>query len=131
MVTDIIGRGWAFPPRLGDRGQIALVGGETEIEQAIRIILNTSPGQRIMRPEFGCYLSELVFAPNNYETASLAQRYVREALGQWEPRITLQEVTVAPDRDDASRLLVTVYYRINATHSSRSLVYPFYLLPEE
>ena len=127
----IIGRGWAFPPRLDQRGQIATVDGAAEIEEAIRIILNTAPGQRVMRPEFGCRLAELVFAPNNSQTAGLAERYVREALGRWEPRISLEGVRAAPDPDHDAMLAVTVTYRINATHSSRSLVYPFYLLPEE
>lgn len=105
--------------------------GAVEIEQAMRIILNTSPGQRVMRPEFGCRLQELVFAPNNSQTAGRAERFVREALGRWEPRIDLERVTVQPDDRDHARLLISVFYRIKATHSSRSLVYPFYLLPEE
>ena len=131
MSGDIIGKGWAFPPGLDHRGQLALVGGEAEIEQAIRIILHTAPGQRVMRPEFGCRLQELVFAPNNSQTAGLAERYVREALGRWEPRIALERVNVTPDPENQARLLITVQYRIKATHSARSLVYPFYLLPEE
>ncbi|MFP3896128.1 MAG: GPW/gp25 family protein [Anaerolineales bacterium] len=128
---DIIGRGWAFPPRLDDRGQISTVGSATEIEQAIRIILNTSPGQRVMRPEFGCRLQDLVFAPNNSQTMGLAERYVRQALGRWEPRIELEKVAVAPDEENSAQLLISVSYRIRATHSARSLVYPFYLIPEE
>jgi len=108
-----------------------LVGDATEIEQAIRIILNTAPGQRVMRPEFGCRLHELVFAPNNSATAGLAERYVREALGRWEPRIDLEQVQVIPDAQNQAVLQVLVHYRIKAIHSSRSLVYPFYLIPEE
>lgn len=131
MLGDIIGKGWAFPPHLDHRGQIALVEGPTEIEQAIRIILSTVPGQRVMRPEFGCRLHELIFAPNNAQTAGLAERYVREALGRWEPRIALEQVTATVDPDDRACLLITIAYRIKATHSSRSLVYPFYLIPEE
>jgi len=131
MPGDIIGRGWEFPPRLDQRGQIALVGDATEIEQAIRIILNTAPGQRVMRPEFGCRLHELVFAPNNSATAGLAERYVREALGRWEPRIDLEEVQVTPDPQNQAVLQVMVRYRIKTIHSSRSLVFPFYLIPEE
>jgi len=131
VLGDIIGRGWAFPPHLDHRGQIALVGDAEEIEQAIRIVLNTAPGQRVMRPEFGCRLHELVFAPNNGQTAGLAERYVREALGRWEPRIALEKVLAESDPDDRARLIITVQYRIKATHASRSLVYPFYLIPEE
>ena len=131
MLGDIIGTGWAFPPRLDHRGRIAVVGSAAEIEQAIRIILDTVPGQRVMRPEFGCRLQEIVFAPNNSQTAGLAERYVREALGRWEPRIELESVEATSDEEDRARLLISVLYRIKATHASRSLVYPFYLIPEE
>ena len=131
MQTDIIGRGWSFPPRLDHRGRISTVGSVEEIEQAIRIIITTVPGQRVMRPEFGCRLHELVFAPNDAQTAGLAERFVREALGRWEPRINIDEVTAGPDPDYPSRLLITTRYTIRATHNSRSLVYPFYLIPEE
>ena len=128
---DVIGRGWEFPPRIGRRGGISLVGGETEIEQSILIILRTAPGQRVMRPEFGCDLHELVFMPNNSDTASRVKRSVRQALGRWEPRIQVVEVDVTADPDDPARMLIDVQYRIKATHDRRSLVYPFYLIPEE
>ncbi|NLT72585.1 MAG: GPW/gp25 family protein [Chloroflexi bacterium] len=131
MSGDIIGRGWAFPPGLDHRGRIATVAGEDEIEQSIRIILTTSPGQRVMRPEFGCRLNEIVFAPNNAQTAAQAERFVRLALGRWEPRIQVEQVTAAPDAHEPARLQIELRYTIRSTHSSRSLVYPFYLIPEE
>ena len=74
MNNPIIGRGWHFPPVLDERGTVALTGDENEIEQAIQIIMNTAPGQRVMRPEFGSRIHELVFAPNNATTAGLAIR---------------------------------------------------------
>jgi hypothetical protein len=131
MANPIIGRGWHFPPMLDERGTMALVSDESEIEQSILIILSTAPGQRVMRPEFGCRIHELVFAPNNAATAGLAIRYVREALGRWEPRIDVQEVDIVHEPDEAARLGIVVKYRVRATHSNRSLVYPFYLIPEE
>ena len=131
MSDDIIGRGWAFPPRLDHRGRIATVSGEQEIEESIRIILMTAPGQRVMRPEFGCRLNEIVFAPNNLQTIAQAERFVRLALGRWEPRIQVEQVTASPDPEDTARMLINVRYTIRSTHSSRSLVYPFYLIPEE
>ena len=106
MSGDIIGRGWAFPPGLDHRGRIATVAGEDEIEQSIRIILTTSPGQRVMRPEFGCRLNEIVFAPNNAQTAAQAERFVRLALGRWEPRIQVEQVTAAPDAHEPARLQI-------------------------
>jgi phage baseplate assembly protein W len=131
MNNDIVGKGWGFPPRLGRHGGIGLVGGEAEIEQAILIILRTAPGQRVMRPEFGCELHDLVFMPNNSTTAGRVKRAVRQALGRWEPRINILDVAVNPDPEDTARLLVEIHYRIKATHDRRSLVYPFYLIPEE
>ena len=82
MTQEIIGRGWSFPPRIDAQGGLALTHVRTEIEQAIFIILSTSPGQRVMRPTFGCRLHELVFAPNNSHTVAQARRYVEEALGK-------------------------------------------------
>lgn len=131
MNHDITGKGWQFPPQLGPDGSLALVGGETEIEQAILIILRTAPGQRVMRPEFGCDLHDLVFMPNNSDTASRVGRAVRQALGRWEPRITVRRVDVLPDADDPARLLIDIQYEIRSTHNRRSLVYPFYLIPQE
>ena len=131
MDQDIIGKGWRFPPQIGPNGGIALVGGETEIEQAILIILRTAPGQRVMRPEFGCDLHELVFMPNNSDTAARIKRAVRQALGRWEPRIRVHSVETATDADDQARLIIDIQYEIKSTHDRRSLVYPFYLLPEE
>jgi len=131
MHQDIIGKGWRFPPRLGRHGSIGLVSGETEIEQAILIILRTVPGERVMRPEFGCNLCDLVFMPSNRDTASQAERVVLQALGRWEPRISVLNVDARPDPDDPAYLLIDIRYRIKTTHDQRSLVYPFYLIPEE
>ena len=129
MTNDIVGSGWTFPPRIDAQGGISLTNDRTEIDQAILIILSTSLGQRVMRPTFGCRLDELVFAPNDQQTAARARRYVEEAIGMWEPRIRVVSVDVGPDPNDASRLLIEVEYKLNATHDRRSLVYPFYLIP--
>jgi len=131
MAQDIIGRGWAFPPRIGPQGGLALTNERSELEQAIEIILSTAPGQRVMRPTFGCRLHELVFAPNNTHTAALARRYVEEALGMWEPRIHVINVQARPDPNSSSRLLVEIEYEVKSTHDRRSLVHPFYLIPGE
>jgi len=84
-----------------------------------------------MRPEFGCQIYELVFAPNNTAIAGLAAHHVEDALGMWEPRIRTQEVRAYPDPHDPGRLLVEIRYEIKATHDSRSLVFPFYRIPGE
>lgn len=128
---DIVGRGWAFPPRIGPQGSLALTTDRDEVRQAIEIILKTAPGQRVMRPTFGCRLHELIFAPNNTHTAALARRYVEEALRMWEPRINIVSVETRPDPDNAACLLIEIEYEIKSTHDRRSLVHPFYLIPEE
>ena len=131
MTNPIIGSGWTFPPRIDAQGGISLTNEFSELEQAIQIILSTSPGQRVMRPTFGCRLQELVFAPNNSQTAAQARRYVEEALCMWEPRIRVNDVRVGPDPNSTSRLLIEIEYQVKATHDKRSLVHPFYLIPEE
>lgn len=128
---EFLGQGLAFPLQLDPRGGIALASGERDIEQAIRIILETAPGERVMRPEFGCRIHELIFAPHNATTEGLLIHYVRQALVRWEPRIEVQEVDIASDTYDRSALLVHIYYLIKDTHDERSIVYPFYLMGEE
>ena len=91
-MSDFLAAGWAFPVDVDARGRIALARQEHDIEQAIRMIVLTPKGQRVMRPEFGCHIHELIFAPNNGATAGLAAHYVEEALGMWEPRIRVLEV---------------------------------------
>lgn len=129
--VDILGSGWAFPVGIDGRGRIALARRERDIEQAIFIILATPLGQRILRPEFGCRLQELVFAPNDATTAGLAISYVEDALAQWEPRIEVLNVDAAPDPDAEERLLIHIDYEVRATHNRRSLVWPFYRIPGE
>lgn len=131
MTRDFLGTGWAFPVRVDAHGRIELARQERDIEEAICIILLTPKGQRVMRPEFGCQVHDLIFAPNDATTAGLAAYYVEEALGMWEPRIRVQDVTARPDPDHAERLLIAILYEIKATHDSRSLVFPFYRIPGE
>ena len=129
----IVGRGWAFPLGVNSRGMITLTSEQSELEQAIIIILSTPIGARVMRPTFGSRLHELLFEPNNIQTAAQARRYVEEALGMWEPRIRVKNVDVSPDPQDkdSARLLIQIHYEIKATHDPRSLVHPFYLIPGE
>ncbi len=128
---EFLGQGLAFPLQVNARGGIALVSGERDIEQSIRIILGTRPGERIMRPEFGCRAYELLFEPRNAATETLMQRYVDEAIRRWEPRIEVQAVNVFTDTDFDGALFVEISYIIRATHNERSIVYPFFLVGEE
>jgi hypothetical protein len=130
-MADFLGVGWSFPVCVDARGRIALARGERDIEQAIHMILMTPIGQRIMRPEFGCRIHELVFEPNDGSTAGLAAHYVEHALGMWEPRIRVLAVRTSADPDEPGRMLIDVHYEIKATNDRRSLVYPFYTIPGE
>ncbi|NEO25434.1 MAG: GPW/gp25 family protein, partial [Kamptonema sp. SIO4C4] len=109
---------------------LKLSAGETNIEESICIILGTKRGERVYRPNFGSRLSELVFAPMNSHTLLLARIYVEEALTQWEPRITVEGVYTEPDPVRGC-LKIMINYRIKESHDSRSLVYPFYLIPSQ
>jgi phage baseplate assembly protein W len=130
-MSDFLGVGWAFPVNVDARGRIGLARQEQDVQQAIRMIVLTPKGQRVMRPEFGCHIHELIFAPNDGATAGLAARYVEEALGMWEPRIQVMDVKAGADPSDPSRLLIEVIYELKATNDQRSLVFPFYTIPGE
>ncbi len=129
----LVGRGWAFPLGVSGSGGIALASGHDDLEQAIRIILGTALGERAMRPDFGCRIHELVFAPTTGETIGLASHYVEEALGWWEPRIEVNDVSVEADSatGGAARLWVSIRYSVRTTKDERTLVYPFYLIHDE
>lgn len=128
---EYIGQGLAFPLQIDQQGGLALARGPRDIEQAIRIILGTAPGERVMRPEFGCRIHELVFAPNDATTEGLMIHYVQQALDRWEPRVQVQEITVDADPGHDGTLMLEVKYQIKDTHDQRSIVYPFYLMGEE
>ncbi|AZM61580.1 MULTISPECIES: GPW/gp25 family protein [unclassified Streptomyces] len=128
MAEQFVGSGWAFPLRIGPTGGIALVSGEREIEEAIRLVLATAPGERPMRPEFGCAIHDLVFAPVNDQTAGRIQYEVHASLDRWEPRIEVQDVSVTAGADQ-SVLYIDVRYSIRGTNNPRSLVFPFYVIP--
>src|SRR5215204_4206855 len=109
MAEQFIGAGWAFfPMRTDTTGAIALVGREREIEESIRLILATAPGERPMRPEFGCAVHDYVFAPADAATAGAIGDAVRTALAFWEPRIDVTGVTVTFDQADRGVLLIDV-----------------------
>jgi len=127
MSQDFLGVGWQYPVQLEASGEIALSRFEEDVRQAIMIILETAPGERVMRPEFGCGIHQYVFAPNNTRTASLVRFQVEEALNRWEPRIVLESVTVARDPAAPATLLIDIDYTVRATDSRFNLVYPFYL----
>ena len=146
--TDFLGLGWNFPVGLDAGGQIGLTSdGEQSVRQSIWTILATSPGERVMRPDFGCGIHDLVFGVNNATTATAVTRAVREALATWEPRIDVLDVYAAAaggpgqsntaaggpgqsstvDQTRPSVLVIEINYQVRSTNSRFNLVYPFYL----
>jgi uncharacterized protein len=128
-MDEIIGSRMVFPPRLSDRNQLGLVSDHLAIRQSIYVIIHTVPGERVMRPDFGCEIHSLIFSPANYQTAATAERYVREAIERWEPRIDLRTVDVTAGAGDRGELFINLTYSLKGEHDPRSLVYPYYLLP--
>ncbi|MBV1800625.1 GPW/gp25 family protein [Siccirubricoccus sp. G192] len=124
---EFLGRGWAFPVAVDpETGRTAMAEHEADIRQAIRIILGTSPGERVMRPDFGCGVHDLVF--ESLDTAALArvEDSVRDALVRFEPRIELLQVAADALRAPEGELTVSIDYRVRRTNQSGNLVYPFY-----
>lgn len=130
MNNKLVGRGWAFPPRLDERDHMAMASDDADIRQAIYIIVMTAPGERVMHPDFGCRIHELIFSPANDETAAAAERYISEAVGRWEPRVRLERVTAKPSNAHNGQLDIEIEYEIKNRSDKRSLVVPFYLIPE-
>lgn len=129
--TDFVGRGWRFPPRLNARGGWSLVDGVEEIEGSIRMILLTAPGERVMRPEFGCRVWDYLYDPINANTLGAMRNAMEEALDRWEPRVVVEAVTVRADPDRVGSVLGEVTYTIKQTNDRRNLVVPFYEIGEE
>lgn len=127
MNRNILGKGWAFPIGNDVRGGIAYSSYEKSVEESIRIILGTTPGERIMRPDFGCKINEMVFAPNSSRTISLAVRYIEEAIVKWEPRVILKKVTGEVDEQNPACIHIHIDYEIRSVNTFFNMVYPFYL----
>ncbi|NUR57404.1 MAG: GPW/gp25 family protein [Catenulispora sp.] len=127
----LIGRGWSYPAAVAADGTISLVGGTDDLERSIELILTTAPGERPMRPEFGCGAHALVFAAADAATAGRLADAVQQALDRWEPRIVVDYVDVTADELTPGLLYIDVQYTVRATNSPRNLVFPFYTLPGE
>jgi phage baseplate assembly protein W len=125
MLADFLGKGWAFPV-FNRHSKVSVAAGEQSIRDSIWIILATAPGERVMRPDFGCGVHKLVFAVNDAATLSQVEYEVREALIRWEPRVELLDVEVE-ERGHGEVLLLNIHYRVRSTNNFFNLVYPFYL----
>lgn len=125
--SGFLGRGWRFPLEPDASGRLGYVEGAANIEQSLRILLLTALGERVMRPTFGCVAPRLVFAPGSVQYLRLLETSVREAVRDWEPRVTLDDVAAEALRDDETHVNVSIAYRIRGSNTKFNLVFPFYL----
>ena len=128
---DHLGKGWRFPVSVNLTGGVSSSAFEENVRQSIFIILGTAPGERVMRPDFGCRIHDLMFAPNNDVTSVRAAYYCEEAIYKYEPRIEEVEVEAKPNSVEPNRLDLIITYVIAGTNNKRNLVYPFYLRTDE
>ena len=126
MEQNFIGSGWPFPV-VRTNGRIEAVEGESCVLQAIHMILGTGLGERVMRPDFGCEIHDLVFAVNSARTASLIESMVRQALVRLEPRIDVLKVTAEGDEGESAVIRIEVEFVVRATNSRFNRVFPFFL----
>jgi hypothetical protein len=113
-----LGQGLSFPPRVGPDGRLALSVGEVNVRESMRIILTTEPTERLMREEFGCGLRAFLLAPNTATTRESIRESVMLAIARWEPRVSVDDVTVDPDAQEARQVNVTVLFRLVATQGA-------------
>ena len=127
MAHEFEGRGWRFPIGLDGSGAIAQAREDDKVRQSIETILRTAPGERVMRPDFGCQIHDLVFDTISGAMVGRVAAVVASALATWEPRIDVLSVDPRQDTDDPTRLLIEIQYRIRSTNSRFNLVFPFYV----
>lgn len=131
QTVDFVGRGFAWPLRVDHTGAIAMTSGTADLDDALRVVLLTAPGERVMRPQFGCRIWDLLFEPITANLLGLIREAVRDALAQWEPRIEVEDVEPVQDDDVDGLVTIRIAYRVRATNDRRNLVYPFYVIPRE
>ncbi|MEW2275507.1 baseplate protein [Streptomyces sp. SID685] len=131
MSDDFTGTGWAFPLAAGDNRAIRMVTGNALLEQSMRLILTTYPGERPMRPKFGSRLRDYVFAGTDPATLNEVNREVTYSLGACEPRVDIKAVRVEPDPDDSALVRIQISYAEKGTNDFRNMVFPFYTLPDD
>lgn len=128
MDNNFLGRGWKFPVAVDPAtGRILMSEGEEDIAEAIRLIVWTAKGERVMRPDFGCGIHEYVFERTDPTTVSLMVESVKDAIMRWEPRVHEVEVDVQSDSQDDGRLQIHVQYTVRSTNNLYNQVYPFYI----
>jgi len=128
MSKEFLGRGWKFPVAVNPTtGRIAMSEYEEDIKESIRIILATAPGERVMRPDFGCGIHELVFSTISRITVGMFESRVREAITRWEPRVDILKLEISTREAANGKLEIKLTYLVRDTNTEFNLVFPFYL----
>jgi phage baseplate assembly protein W len=130
-VPSFVGRGFAFPMGVGTDGGIRMTRGPEDLDASMRVILSTAPSERLMRPQFGCRIWDLMFEPVNFNTLGQMAEAAGEAIAQWEPRVDVLGIECVPDVRDSFLVNINITYRVRTTNDRRNLVYPFYVIPRE
>ncbi|KPV59868.1 baseplate protein [Paenibacillus sp. A3] len=127
-MKSFLGRGWKFPVEVDEvTGRIKMSEYEEDIEEAIRIIVWTGKGERVMRPDFGCGVERFLFGSTDETTMHLLESDIEEAIRIWEPRVHEVEVRAEPDTDDPGKVMIRIRYEVRSTNNLFNQVYPFYI----
>lgn len=129
--VSFIGRGISWPMGVDHTGALRMSEGPADLDRSIRVVIATAPGERVMRPQFGCRIWDMLFEPVTPNLMGQMAQAVRDSLAQWEPRATVEDVEVRQDDDDHALVHIAVRYVVKVTNDRRNLVYPFYVIPRE
>lgn len=122
-----LGKGWGFPPEFSKTtASVSLTEGEDDIDKSLEILLSTRQGERIMVPDYGCNLDELIFKPLNLTLKTYVVDLIKTAILYHEPRIDVEKIKIEPSTDNDGLLLINIDYRVRITNSRKNLVFPFY-----
>ncbi len=122
-----LGRGWSFPPQFKRRGGVHMVSAEEDIGQSLRILLLTTPGERVMQPAYGCGLKAHVFDTLNESSFAVMRNLVEKAILFFEPRVTVEKIDIDDQESLEGKVQLNIVYRVRSTNNRYNLVYPFYI----
>jgi len=123
-----LGTGWSFPPEFTSDRKIKMVAGDQDIKDSLMILLTTTPGERVMMPDYGCAIKSLVFSEINLGTITEIKSMIKHAILYFEPRIILEAIEIDSQDNLNGNLLINIIYTVIVTNSRSNLVYPFYIM---
>lgn len=125
---DFLGRGWAFPPEfIKETGSVRMVSDEEDIRESLRILFNTSKGERVMLPDYGCNIKEFLFENSDTSRVHFLKDMISNAILKHESRITVKDITIDTEKAVDGVIFVSIEYTVNTTNNRNNIVYPFYL----